>query len=446
MRPANPARRSARPDRLLRPSHDPGPSLINRIRSGVAVAALARAVALARCADPVAAPEPQDTRAALNRSDGPFTEGLASLGWQELSRSLVVKYRVIATAGNRLYAYHSVADYAAVVEVGEKFDESDAVPGNGEGFGRGGRSRYEAERGAVAGASAAILTYFFPPEAEALERRVRDEADAGPGGPHPHFAIGEQVGREMAQILIARAAGDGFTAPWTGKVPDGEGLWKSAPNAQPAGPLIGSVRPFFLESGNQFRPPPPPKFGSEAFEKSLKEVRFFTDTRTPEQDRIVQFWARGTGTPGPMGFWTELAGKFIAERGLSERAATHVLAVLTASAMDAMIGCWDAKFFYWFIRPNQADPGIKLGVGLPNHPSYPSGHSCLAMSSAEVLAAYFPDEADDLAAMAVEAGLSRIYAGLHYGFDIDAGQALGRAVAHNAISYDATRGLLSAIK
>jgi membrane-associated phospholipid phosphatase len=419
----------------------------------MALAALAGAVALAGCADPVAVPETRHTAALLQKSGDPFTGRLASLGWQELARSLVVKYRFIPPAASHLYAYHSVADYAAVVAVGQKFDDSDPVPGKGDGFGRGGRRRYEAERGAVAGASAATLTYFFPLEAAALEQRVRDEADAGPGERHPYFAIGEQVGREMAQILIARAKTDGFDAKWSGTVPEGEGLWKNAPApAQPLGPLYGSMRPWFLESGSQFRPPAPPAFGSDAFVKALQEVRFFSDTRTDAQLGIALKWAHATGTPGTTGFWTALAGKLIDERGLTERAATHLLAVLNASAMDAMIACWDAKYFYWFIRPSQADPGIKLikeiapPSGLPNHPSYPSGHSCASASAATVLAAFFPDKANELAAMVVEAGVSRIYAGIHYRFDIEAGAALGRAVARNSLSYDATRGLLSAIK
>jgi membrane-associated phospholipid phosphatase len=90
---------------------------------------------------------------------------------------------------------------------------------------------------------------------------------------------------------------------------------------------------------------------------------------------------------------------------------------------------FDAKFAYYLIRPSQADPQIKLPVGLPNHPSYPSGHSCITAAYATVLASLFPEESAALNAMIDEAGLSRMYAGLHYRFDCVVGQELGRRVA-----------------
>ena len=107
---------------------------------------------------------------------------------------------------------------------------------------------------------------------------------------------------------------------------------------------------------------------------------------------------------------------------------------------DAQVGCWDAKLTYWLIRPWKADLGITVvpAVGMPNHPSYPSGHSCVSASAAEVLSAFFPEERAELDAKVIEAGLSRMYAGIHYRFDIEAGQTLGRSVARFAIAADAS--------
>jgi membrane-associated phospholipid phosphatase len=106
--------------------------------------------------------------------------------------------------------------------------------------------------------------------------------------------------------------------------------------------------------------------------------------------------------------------------------------------LDAVIGCWDAKLTYWFIRPWQADAGIVVvpAVGKPNHPSYPSGHSCVSSSAVEVLSAFFPTERTRLLDMVTEAGLSRMYGGIHYRFDIATGQRLGRSVAAFAIAAD----------
>jgi membrane-associated phospholipid phosphatase len=125
---------------------------------------------------------------------------------------------------------------------------------------------------------------------------------------------------------------------------------------------------------------------------------------------------------------------------LSERQATHLYALMSATMFDAAIGCWDAKLTYWYIRPWQADPAIALfaPVGRPYHPSYPSGHSCVSSSGAEVLSTFFPDQRAQLDAMVTEAGLSRMYGGIHYRFDITAGQTLGRSVARFAIALDAS--------
>ena len=109
------------------------------------------------------------------------------------------------------------------------------------------------------------------------------------------------------------------------------------------------------------------------------------------------------------------------------------LALVNTAAMDGLIACHDAKYAYWTPRPSQVDPSIKPIVGLPNHPSYPSNHSGLSRAAALVLAHFFPSERPRLEATATEAGLSRIYAGIHYRFDVDAGDQIGTRVAAAAI-------------
>jgi membrane-associated phospholipid phosphatase len=197
---------------------------------------------------------------------------------------------------------------------------------------------------------------------------------------------------------------------------------------------------WFLASANQFRPASPPAFGSPEFAAALAEIRHISDTRTDQQIEIATTWALNPGTATPPGFWLEQASKEVAAHNLSERAATHVFALVSSTMEDALIACWDGKLTYWLIRPWNADAGITTlaSVGEPNHPSYPSGHSCVSSSAAEVLSTFFPERRTDLSAMVIEAGLSRMYAGIHYRFDIDAGQKLGRSVALFAIAADAS--------
>src|SRR3989442_2915804 len=339
----------------------------------------------------------------------------------------------------RVCVYLSVAEHDAVVRAGDAIggseSETEVTPGNG--LGSGGRSRLEADRGGGAGASAVVLTYFDPADAQLFEDKLEQQANGGPGNPHPDFIGGEPWGRQVGAAAIGGARTDGLDLPWTGTVPVGPGLWFSSakPPQPPANAQLPGMRPFFLTSADQFRPAPPPAFGSPDYLAALAEVRGISDTRTADEVNIALSWARGAGTSSIGGLWNTIATGWIEERGLGEREATHVYALLDAAMMDAAIGCWDAKLTYWFIRPPQADLAITLipAIGLPNHPSYPSAHSCYCGAAAGILSAFFPAKTDSLDAMVTQAGLARIYAGIHYRFDVATGAQLGRHVAQFAV-------------
>src|SRR2546422_11582700 len=412
-------------------------------------------VALGGCNDRPTGPAATAQRLSAARATGlPITEGLASPEWQEIARNFVMQSTVSrnSAAATRVYAYLSMAQHDAVGRAEDAIggNESETDPTLGDGLGRGGRSRLETDRGAVAGGSAAVLTYFDPAEAQLFEDKVQEQANAGPGQPHPDFVRGEAMGRQVGAEAIARAQTDGFDLPWTGTVPVGPGLWFSSakPPQPPANAQLPGMRPFFLTSADQFRPAAPPAFGSSAYLDALAEVRSISDTRTVEQVNIALFWARGAGTSSIGGLWNTVATAWIEESGLGEREATHVYALLDAAMMDAAIGCWDAKLTYWFIRPPQADPAIRLipPIGLPNHPSYPSAHSCYCGAAAGILSAFFPAKNDSLDAMVTEAGLARIYAGIHYRFDVETGAQLGRQVARFAGEVDRSGGSAVAVR
>jgi membrane-associated phospholipid phosphatase len=194
-----------------------------------------------------------------------------------------------------------------------------------------------------------------------------------------------------------------------------------------------------MTSGRQFRAPPPPAFGSPEFLAAVAEVRRFSEERTPKQLAIAEFWADGAGTSTPAGHWNEIAASLLEENGASAERAAHVLAMLNAALMDAGIACWDSKYEYWLIRPSQVDPAISTPVGLPNFPAYVSGHSTFSGAAAEVLAAAFPSERRVLRAMAEEAAISRLYGGIHYRFDSDAGLDMGRRIGQLVLMLDRQR-------
>ena len=394
-------------------------STLKTFVAGVAAAALVVACTDGAIVNPMTA----------SRSGVAFDAGLASPEWQDTAARLVAQARLIPQAAGRAYALLSVAQYLAV-------QRAEAAAGGG-----GGRSQLEADRGAVAGASVVVLSDLFPSQATMLADLVVQQANVGPGDPHPAFAAGEAIGRSVGSEIVSRAHNDGFGRPFTGTIPSGPGLWISNTNppTMVAGQLPG-VTPWFLTSADQFRPAPPPAFGSAQFQAALAEIRAFSDTRTAEQTQIATFWAMNPGTSTPPGFWLHVAGEGIAAHGLSEREATHVYALLSGAIFDALISCWDAKETYWFIRPWQADNSITVvaAVGKPNHPSYPSGHSCVSGAGAAVLGSFFPEERARFDALATEAGVSRLYAGIHYRFDIEVGLQIGRNVAALAIAADAS--------
>jgi hypothetical protein len=414
-------------------------------------------VALVACTDrPATSPtSPALSSSAERGLSGQAPSATSTLAWEKKARDLVASHNMSPINAIRLYALHSMAQYAAVVAAGREGDDEADDRG-------GGRAAYEARRGAVAGASAQLLSFLLPDAAPALEAQVAVDGIDAAGGTHPQFTRGVGLGRAAGDVMIQWAKNDGFSMAWNESMRNasGVGIWEGAkavpPAARPApaGYQFPKMTPYFLKAigdhvaQRQFRSPLPPAYSivtGTRYQTDLDEVRQISLHRTQQQIDIANFWNMAAGTPTALGHWDEQAALLIAEQHLGELAASHLFAVLNAAAMDATIGCWEAKYFYLMLRPTMADPTITTVYPLPNHPSYPSGHSCVSSAAAAVLSAYFPSHAQQLGADVIEAGLSRIYGGIHYRFDIEGGQTLGRSTAEWALAYDRERGLLSAV-
>ena len=410
---------------------------IRRIVTGFVVVVPALSLA---CADPPTTPrvaDPASIAAVSDRSDH-ASQPLAAIAWEMTARDLVASHPTVSPlAGARIYALLGVAQYGAA---------------SAADFG-GGRAQDDALRGAIGGASVEVLTYLFPDAAAALEQQLAADGNARPGGTSPHFTRGVATGRATGDAMRAWGAADGFSLPWDHAVlPSGPGLWIAVPNVAPAGFQFPTLHPYFLTSASQFRPSPPPAFGSAEFLAGLAAVRLASDTRGQAETDIANFWNLSNGTPTPAGYWAARGAGLLAAQHAGERDAAHLFALMNASELDALIGCFEAKYHYLLMRPSQADPLITRPIGppgfpyaLPNHPSYPSGHSCASAAAVTVLESWFPSQTTALDAELAQAGLSRVLGGIHYPFDVAAGQALGRATAHWAMDYDADRGLLTEV-
>jgi membrane-associated phospholipid phosphatase len=221
----------------------------------------------------------------------------------------------------------------------------------------------------------------------------------------------------------------------------------------------GSVTPFVLGSGRQFRSAPPPPITSVTYARALNQVkrlgRDSSTTRTADETTLAKFW----GAAPIWNVWNQIAQKLAVTRHATLEQTVTVFANLDLTLADATIGLYDAKYHYLVWRPVTAiqegstagnphiigDPGWNpLAVTAPD-PSYPGAHATISQAAATVLSAFYGDhqrltvrsDADpgvtrtfgSFQAAANEATLSRIFAGQHTMIDLVAGQQLGRHVA-----------------
>jgi len=120
--------------------------------------------------------------------------------------------------------------------------------------------------------------------------------------------------------------------------------------------------------------------------------------------------------------------------------AARAYALLAVTSYDAFLASQDGKFTYWYLRPAQLDTSLTPLFPAPNFPSYPSNHATLSGSRSEILAYLFPAHADEIRAVAKEAGDSRVWAGIHYQMDLNSGFQLGAKVAQRAIVWASKDG------
>jgi hypothetical protein len=321
--------------------------------------------------------------------------------WIELELGAIASHRTNPPRASRALAHVSRAMYLAALA--------------------GGRARDDA----VAGAASTVLVHFYPDEADSIDALARELADVNSRA----FAGGRLVGR----LLLARANSDGADAVRTGSPPVGDdGYWVPTPPgfAPPLEPLAGTWRTWNLHDGAQFRPGAPPPHGSPVFEAEVDEVYAVSQTLTAEQRRIAEHWADGSGTVTPPGHWNRIALDDLGAARLSTLRASLLFSALNTAQADAFIACWDAKYAYWTLRPVTAIQRRGLAwmsyIATPPFPAYVSGHSTTSAAASTVLAALFPNRAGELSAMAEEAAISRLYGGIHFRSDNEAGLELGR--------------------
>ena len=284
---------------------------------------------------------------------------------------------------------------------------------------------YPSEHAAVAAAAAAVLSSIFPSRAAYFAQQAEAAAQSRlVAGVHYRSDVeaGLALGRAVGALVVERGKHDGSDAVWSGSVPKGPGKWVGS---NPIEPVMGTWQTFVLTSPSQFRPAPPPAYDSAQMAAELAEVKNFA--RTFAATEAAMYW-QGTR----FGNYVPITTQKIAEMHWDDNPprAARAYALMGVAGYDAAVACWDAKYTFWAIRPNQLDTAVTTLFPTPNHPGYPSAHACYSGAAEAVLSYLFPADAEQFRASAREAADSRLWAGIHFRSDLDAGLGIGRAVGN----------------
>lgn len=289
---------------------------------------------------------------------------------------------------------------------------------------------YPSEHAVAAGAAAAMLGYFYPDAAQSFLDKAQAAADSRVlAGAHfpSDVAAGLELGRQVAEQVIAYAQQDDALDPWDGVIPTGDGYWTGE---NPVLPIAGQWQTWVLASGDELRPDPPLAYDSPELAAEMQEV--VNITRTWQLNQRAAWWQLPEGS---FESWYLFANLRMFEQGLDANPprAARIYALMSIANHDAIVACWDAKYTYWSFRPFQMDPTLKTLFPTPSYPSYPSGHACGSTAISEVLADQFPAYAEEIRARAADAYESRIIAGIHFRHEMVAGKEIGLAVAQQVI-------------
>ena len=288
---------------------------------------------------------------------------------------------------------------------------------------------------------------------------------------------GIAFGKDVAEAMLAWRSTDGSKTkvnytPDPNKAP---GRWQPTPPANGAAvlPQWGNITPFVITDASSYLPPTPPALDSEKYATEYNQVKDLgsatSTTRTVDQTEIAKFWADGGGTYTPPGHWNQIAESAAVINGNSILENARLFGTLNVALADAAICCWNAKYTFdrWrpitAIRAGDQDGNDKTTVDAnwtsllttPAFPEYTSGHSTFSGAADSVLTSFFGDNYafstysvglpgvtrnfTSFRQAADEAGISRIYGGIHFNAANVEGLNAGRKIGDFAIKNFGTK-------
>lgn len=334
-------------------------------------------------------------------------------------------------------------------------------------------ARYDEQVIINAALSDAIVAYFgnTGPTGQRSIRLAQQKwrALAVEGVPEDVVKRSEAFGKAMNKAIFAWSLDDGgaeivnmgFPLEW--ELPKGEDKWvPTSVVAQQQLPLLpewGNKRTFAMPSGATCATPGNPPYSVEpasVFYKEALEVYDTVRNATPDQIAIARFWSDDPMlSMTPPGHWISIALQVAEQQQLDLEESVDLLARMGIAMADAFVGCWHDKFEYNLLRPvtyikRLIDPKWEPILNTPPFPEYPSGHSVVSAAMDAVLTAFFGDNfgfEDSTGSpdgrqprifasfheAAEEAGISRMYGGIHFRSAIVDGLEQGRCIAQYTV-------------
>jgi membrane-associated phospholipid phosphatase len=367
---------------------------------------------------------------------------------------------IVRTPGAQPATIHPTRSFAMMHAA--IYDAVNAIDGTHQPYlVRLGASHFASQEAAAAAAAHEVLVNLYPSFQTMLDAQLQQALAQLPSRGK---ADGISIGNTVADRILALRSNDGSNAqpiPYVfGNAP---GDYQSTPPNFPKQPQFthwSRVTPFALEGASQFRPGGPPRLTGDRYSDAFDQVKLLgiagSTTATPDQALTGRFWNGAI-----QNYWNEIAQTASLEHGVTTAQNARLFALLNLTFADGVIAFYDAKYTYNFWRPvtairaaaadgnpdTEADPNWLPEVGNTTpDPSYPGAHAVISAAGAEVLISFFHTDHLEFSvtsevmpgvkrsftsfpAAAEEATLSRIFAGVHFLFDLTTGQRLGSDIA-----------------
>ena len=199
-----------------------------------------------------------------------------------------------------------------------------------------------------------------------------------------------------------------------------------------AGKSVAKWIPWFAKPSIDYWPNSPPALDNPVWKEQIAAIKAAQSPMTQEKKEVIYLWA-GLAYPWS-GDWRNIVNQHLICRNVPLKKTLAVRSTLMVGLYDCVAAYTTCKYHYLIPRPQKMDSSIRYEIPVPKHPSYPSGHATESTVAARVLSVFFPADAKHWQLMAEQCRISRIWAGLHFPIDNEAGKICGNKVADKVLS------------